>query len=326
MSSLLHLLRLVMNGIGLLLAVIVLNFFMIHLAPGDPVQVIAGEMGGASAEVVAALRDKYGLNESLAHQLITYLSKVATGDFGYSYYYNEPVLNLIFSRFPATVYLAVTSLILAVVIGTLLGTVSARRPNGFLSQSVTVISLVGYSAPIFWTGLMLLLLFGSIWPIMPVSGMANVVDQKTGLAYVIDVAHHLILPSVTLAIVFMAQYSRLARVSMIDVLSSDYIRTARAKGLPERTVIGKHALRNTLIPIVTIVGLQFGNLFAGAILVETVFSWPGLGRLVFESILRRDYPTLLGVLFFSALLVMVANIITDFVYRMIDPRIQARVG
>jgi peptide/nickel transport system permease protein len=191
---------------------------------------------------------------------------------------------------------------------------------------VTVVSLVGYSAPIFWTGLMLLLLFGSIWPIMPVSGMANVVDQKAGFAYVIDVAHHLILPSVTLAIVFMAQYSRLARVNMIDVLSSDYIRTARAKGLPERTVIGKHALRNTLIPIVTIVGLQFGNLFAGAILVETVFSWPGLGRLVFESILRRDYPTLLAVLFFSALLVMVANIITDIVYRMIDPRIQARVG
>lgn len=326
MRSLAHLLRQVVNGIGLLFAVIVLNFFMIHLAPGDPVQVIAGEMGGASAEVVAALRAKYGLDDSLAQQLLTYLSKVISGDFGYSYYYNEPVLNLIFSRLPATIYLAVGSLLLAVVIGTLLGVVSARRPNGLLSQSVNVLSLVGYSAPIFWTGLMLLLLFGSIWPILPVSGMADVVARKTGFAYVLDVAHHLILPSVTLAIVFIAQYSRLARVNMIDVLSSDYIRTARAKGLPERTVIGKHALRNTLIPIVTIVGLQFGNLFAGAILVETVFSWPGLGRLVFESILRRDYPTLLAVLFFSALLVMVANIITDLVYRLIDPRIQARLG
>ncbi|MGB3866150.1 MAG: ABC transporter permease [Xanthobacteraceae bacterium] len=326
MRSLAHLLRQVVNGIGLLFAVIVLNFFMIHLAPGDPVQVIAGEMGGASAEVVAALRAKYGLDDSLAQQLLTYLSKVISGDFGYSYYYNEPVLNLIFSRLPATIYLAVGSLLLAVVIGTLLGVVSARRPNGLLSQSVNVLSLVGYSAPIFWTGLMLLLLFGSVWPILPVSGMVDVVAQKTGFAYVLDVAHHLILPSVTLAIVFIAQYSRLARVNMIDVLSSDYIRTARAKGLPERTVIGKHALRNTLIPIVTIVGLQFGNLFAGAILVETVFSWPGLGRLVFESILRRDYPTLLAVLFFSALLVMVANIITDLVYRLIDPRIQARQG
>lgn len=326
MKSLAHLFRQVVNGIGLLFAVIVLNFFMIHLAPGDPVQVIAGEMGGASAEVVAALRTKYGLDDSLAQQLLTYLSKIVSGDFGYSYYYNEPVLNLIFSRLPATVYLAVASLVLAVVIGTLLGIVSARRPNGLLSQSVNVLSLVGYAAPIFWTGLMLLLLFGSVWPILPVSGMADVVDQKTGFAYVLDVAHHLILPSVTLAIVFIAQYSRLARVNMIDVLSSDYIRTARAKGLPERTVIGKHALRNTLIPIVTIVGLQFGNLFAGAILVETVFSWPGLGRLVFESILRRDYPTLLAVLFFSALLVMVANIITDLVYRLIDPRIQARLG
>lgn len=326
MTSLVHLLRQIVNGIGLLLAVIVLNFCMIHLAPGDPVQVIAGEMGGASAEVVAELRAKYGLDDSLGRQLFTYLSKVATGDFGYSYYYNEPVLNLIFSRLPATVYLAVSSLALAVVIGTLLGIVSARRPNGLLSHAVTVLSLVGYAAPIFWTGLMLLLLFGSVWPILPVSGMADVVNPKGGLAYALDVAHHLVLPSVTLAIVFIAQYSRLARVNMIDVLSSDYIRTARAKGLPERTVIGKHALRNTLIPIVTIVGLQFGNLFAGAILVETVFSWPGLGRLVFESILRRDYPTLLAVLFFSALLVMVANIVTDLVYRLIDPRIQARTG
>jgi peptide/nickel transport system permease protein len=324
MASLVHLFRQVVNAIGLLLTVIVLNFCMIHLAPGDPVQVIAGEMGGASAEVVAALRLKYGLDDSLPQQLLTYLLKVVSGDFGYSYYYNEPVLNLIFSRLPATVYLAVSALTLAVMIGTLLGTMSARRPNGLLSQMVTVLSLVGYAAPIFWTGLMLLLLFGSVWPILPVSGMADVVNPSTGLAYVLDVAHHLVLPCVTLAIVFMAQYSRLARVSMIDVLSSDYIRTARAKGLPERAVIGKHALRNTLIPIVTIVGLQFGHLFAGAILVETVFSWPGLGRLVFESILRRDYPTLLAVLFFSALLVMVANIITDLVYRLIDPRIQAR--
>ena len=322
MTFAIQFLRRTANAVMLLLAVLVLNFCLIHLAPGDPVQVIAGEMGGASPEVVAALRVKYGLDHSLLEQLLSYLGKVVTGDFGYSYYFNEPVLQLIGQRLPATLYLAAASLIIAVLIGTLLGVISARRPNGLFSHTVTIFSLIGYAAPIFWTGLMLLLLFGSVWPILPVAGMADVVNPKSGLAYVTDVARHLVLPSVTLGVVFLAQYSRLARVNMIDALSADYVRTARAKGLPEYVVIGKHALRNTLIPIVTVVGLQFGNLFAGAVLVETVFSWPGLGRLVFDSILRRDYPTLMAVLFFSAMMVMIANILTDMVYRWIDPRIR----
>ena len=317
-----HLARQFTNAVALLLAVLVLNFCLIHLAPGDPVQVIAGEMGGASADIVAELRAKYGLDQSLAEQLFTYLGKVAHGDFGYSYYFNQPVLGLIVQRLPATLYLAFSALTMAVILGTLLGVVSARRPNGAFSHVVTVFSLAGYAAPIFWTGLMMLLLFGSVWPILPVVGMSDVVNPKQGFAHVVDVGRHLILPSLTLALVFIAQYSRLARVNMIDALSADYVRTARAKGLPEWVVIGKHALRNTLIPIVTVVGLQFGNLFAGAVLVETVFSWPGMGRLVFESILRRDYPTLMAVLFFSAMMVMVANILTDIVYRLIDPRIR----
>lgn len=317
-----HLARQIVNAVALLLAVLVLNFCLIHLAPGDPVQVIAGEMGGASADIVAELRVKYGLDHSLAEQLFTYLGRVAHGDFGYSYYFNEPVLGLIAQRLPATLYLTLSALTFAVTVGTLLGVVSARRPNGVFSHVVTVFALAGYAAPIFWTGLMLLLLFGSVWPILPVVGMSDVVNPKQGLAYILDVARHLVLPSLTLALVFIAQYSRLARVNMIDALSADYVRTARAKGLPEWLVLGKHALRNTLIPIVTVVGLQFGNLFAGAVLVETVFSWPGMGRLVFDSILRRDYPTLMAVLFFSAMMVMVANIVTDIVYRLIDPRIR----
>jgi peptide/nickel transport system permease protein len=317
-----HLFRQIANAVALLLAVLVLNFCLIHLAPGDPVQVIAGEMGGASAEVVAELRAKYGLDHSLLEQLLTYLGKVATGDFGYSYYFNQPVLGLIAQRLPATLYLAFSALIMAVLIGTLLGVISARRPNGLFSHTVTVFALAGYAAPIFWTGLLLLLLFGSVWPVLPVAGMSDVVNPRHGVAYVLDVLRHLVLPSLTLALVFIAQYSRLARVNMIDALSADYVRTARAKGLPEWIVLGKHALRNTLIPIVTVVGLQFGNLFAGAVLVETVFSWPGMGRLVFDSILRRDYPTLMAVLFFSAMMVMVANILTDMVYRLIDPRIR----
>ena len=323
MNLLIHMTRQLANAIGLLLAVLILNFCLIHLAPGDPALVIAGEMGGASADVIAALRVKYGLDQSLFHQLWTYLAKVVTGDFGYSYYFNEPVVKLIAHRIPATLYLVISALLLSIVVGTLLGVISARRPNGWFSQSVTVISLAGYAAPVFWTGLMLLLLFGSVWPILPVNGMFDVARPKTGFAHLLDVGQHLILPSITLALVFIAQYSRLARVNMIDALTADYVRTARAKGLPEYVVIGKHALRNTLIPIVTVAGLQFGHLFAGAVLVETVFSWPGMGRLVFESILRRDYPTLLAVLFFSAVLVMAANIITDLVYRLVDPRIRS---
>lgn len=323
MNLLLHIVRQLANAIGLLFAVLVLNFCLIHAAPGDPAMVIAGEMGGASADVIAALRLKYGLDKSLFEQLFTYMSKVVTGDFGYSYYFNEPVVSLILQRIPATLYLVIAALVMSVVIGTLLGVVSARKPNGLFSQGVTVIALAGYAAPVFWTGLMLLLLFGSVWPILPVSGMIDVVHPKTGFAHVLDIIQHLILPSTTLALVFIAQYSRLARVNMIDALTADYVRTARAKGLPETIVIGKHALRNTLIPIVTVAGLQFGHLFAGAVLVETVFSWPGMGRLVFDSILRRDYPTLLAVLFFSAVLVMAANIVTDLVYRLIDPRIRS---
>ena len=312
----------IVNSLGLLLAVLVLNFTLIHLAPGDPVQVIAGEMGGASPEVLAALRAKYGLDQSLLEQLTAYLSSVMRGDLGYSYYFNEPVSNLILQRLPATVYLVVSALALAVIVGTILGVISARKPNGLLSHFVTFISLVGHAAPVFWSGLLLLLLFASVWPLFPSGGMVDVSQAKTGLDYAVDVGIHLVLPCLTLALVFLAQYSRLARVNMIDVLSADYIRTARAKGLSEWVVITKHALRNTLIPIVTVVGLQFGNLLAGAVLVETVFSWPGLGRLVFDSILLRDYPTLMGVLLFSALMVMVANILTDILYRLIDPRVQ----
>jgi len=322
MALAIHLARQIVNAAMLLLAVLVLNFCLIHLAPGDPVQVIAGEMGGASADVVAALRAKYGLDQSLTEQLAIYLRNVVSGDFGYSYYFNAPVLGLILERLPATLYLAFTALIAALAIGTSLGVVSARRPNGLFSHTVTVFALAGYAAPIFWTGLLLLLLFGSVWPILPVVGMTDVAHPTRGVAYAFDVARHLVLPSLTLALVFIAQYSRLARVNMIDALSADYVRTARAKGLPEWIVIGKHALRNTLIPIITVAGHQFGNLFAGAVLVETVFSWPGMGRLVFDSILRRDYPTLMAVLFFSALMVMAANILTDMVYRLIDPRIR----
>jgi peptide/nickel transport system permease protein len=248
--------------------------------------------------------------------------QVLRGDLGYSYFFNVPVAQLIWDRVPATLLLVVTSVLSAFLAGTLLGTLAARKPNGPLSQGITLLSVVGYSAPVFWTGIILIILFASALPIFPVSDMRSAGGPQDGWAGVLDVLHHLVLPAFTLAFVYLAQYSRLARASVMEALSADYIRTARAKGLPERSVLYKHALRNGVLPVVTMLGLQFGNVLAGAILVETVFNWPGLGRLAFDSVLRRDYPTLLGILLFASLLVVVMNQLTDLAYRLIDPRIK----
>ncbi len=310
-----------LSGLGLILAVVVLNFLLIHFSPGDPVEVIVGEMGGASEELIAKLREQYGLDKPLLVQLGIYIGKVVTGDLGYSFYYSSPVLELLLQRLPATILLVLTALVVAVLAGTVAGTISARRPDGIGSHLVTIFSLVGFSAPVFWIGMMLLILFASIWPVFPVAGMQSM-RKPDGFAWYLDILHHLVLPATTLGLIYVAYYSRLARTSMIEALGQDYIRTARAKGVSEGRVIWKHALRNALIPIVTMVGLQFGQLFAGAVLVETVFNWPGLGRLAYDSILRRDYPTLLGILLFSSMLVLIANALTDLAYRRIDPRMR----
>lgn len=310
---------------GLVLAVLALNFTLIHAAPGDPASVIAGEMGGGDEQVIASIRKAYGLDRPLPEQFVTYLGKSLRGDLGQSYTFSRPVLDLIRDRIGPTILLVLTALLTAIVVGTLLGVFASRRPDSIASGAVTVLSLVGYAMPVFWTGILLVILFGKVWPIMPIAGMRDVRQfGVTGWPAVLDVLHHLVLPALTLTIIYIAQYSRLARAAMLEVLGSDYIRTARAKGLGERIVIFKHALRNALMPVVTIAGLQFGNLISGAVLVETVFSWPGLGTLALESILGRDYPTLLGVLTFSAILVIVANLLTDLSYRWIDPRLRGR--
>ena len=324
MSLILALLSRLASIVSLLLAVIVLNFVLIHLAPGDPAQVIAGEMGGASPEVLAMIRTQYGLDQPITTQLARYVARAAVGDLGFSFYFNEPVSRLILQRLPATALLMTSALGVAALGGTLLGVLSARWPRGPLGAGVTVLSLAGHAAPVFWSGLLLLLLFASVVRLFPISGMADVTRPLAGWSYAVDVLHHLVLPTVTLALVYVAQYSRQARTAMLDVLGADYIRTARAKGMPEHVVVLKHALRNALIPVVTLIGLQFSQLLAGAVLVETVFAWPGMGRLVLDSILRRDYPTLLGILVVSALLVMLANLVTDVAYRLVDPRLRLR--
>lgn len=310
------------NALVLILAVVVLNFLLIHLAPGDPAEVIAGEMGGATEEMLASIRATYGLDKPLHVQLTVYLGQVLRGDLGQSFFYNAPVSELILARLWPTLLLVTTSLILAIVGGTFLGVLASRNPEGIFSNVVTVFSLIGYSLPVFWSGLMLIILLASIFPIFPVSDMSDILLEGGPLVKALDVAHHLVLPSFTLAIIYLAQYSRLARASMLEVLGADYIRTARAKGVSEARVIGKHALRNAILPVVTIAGLQFGGLLSGAVLVETVFNWPGLGTLAFDSILRRDFPTILGILLFSSMIVIIANLLTDLCYQLIDPRIK----
>lgn len=306
----------------LLLAVVVLNFLLLHIAPGDPVETLVGQMGGATPELIAQLKASYGLDRSIPAQLMTHILRMARGDLGMSFAYDLPVVTLIMGRLPATLILVMTALILAIVTGTFLGIIAAQRPKSLFSGFVTVISLASYAAPVFWTGIMLLILFSYLVPLFPSFGMGAVGTKGGALDQLLDLVHHLVLPAATLGSIYLAVYSRLARASMMDVLGADYIRTAWSKGLSRRVVVYKHALKNAVLPVVTMAGLQFSQLIAGAVVVETVFSWPGMGQLAFEAILRRDHPLLLGILFFSTLIVVMVNFLTDMSYRLLDPRIK----
>ena len=311
-------------GIILLAAVLVLNFSMMHMAPGDVADTISQSMGGADKEILDQIRADYGLDRPFLVQLGSYIGNVLSFDLGFSYFYNRPVTELILQRLPATLLLVFTAQALALIVGVLLGVISARRPNGLTSHFVTLLALFGYSAPVFWTGILLLIGFSLNVQWFPVAGMRDVTISGNFWVHFVDVARHLVLPVITLGSIFLALYSRLCRATMLEVLGSDYIRTAKAKGLHDRDVVYKHALKNSLSPVITLAGLQFSAVISGAVLVEAVFSWPGLGTLAFQSIIARDTPTILGILFFSALVVIVGNLLTDLILRLIDPRIGAK--
>ena len=308
----------------LLVAVLILNFTLMHLAPGDVADTIAQSAGGIDAEALEQIRREYGLDQPFIVQLGGYIGRVLQFDLGYSFFYSRPVTDLILDRLPATLLLVIAAQILALTVGVVFGVISARKPNGIFSHFVTLASLVGYSAPVFWTGLLMLVMFSLILPWFPVAGMRDVTIENGNIfIHTVDVARHLVLPMVTLASIFVALYSRLSRASMIEVLGSDYVRTAKAKGLKSNQVVYKHALKNAISPVITLAGLQLSAIVSGAVLVETVFSWPGLGTLALQSILARDTPTIMGILFLSSLVVIVVNILTDMILRMIDPRIRA---
>ena len=313
----------ILLGFFLLIAVIVLNFLLLQLAPGDVVDAMLAEGGGGDPVLAAKLRAAYGLDQPVYIQLFKYLGQVLTGDLGYSFYYDDSVSALILGHLPTTLMLTLSALVVAVGVGTLFGVYAAIKPRGIFSNFVTVFSLLGYATPVFWLGMIILLVFALYLPLFPAFGIRSIPEPEHLFDRILDLINHLVLPVFTLAILYLANYSRLSRASMLDVLGADYIRTARTKGLSEFKVIFKHALKNAALPVVTMAGLQLGHIFSGAVLVETVFSLPGLGPLLYESIMRRDYPVILGVLFGAAATTIVANIITDMLYKWMDPRIQS---
>ena len=313
----------ILLGFFLLIAVIVLNFLLLQLAPGDVVDAMLAEGGGGDPVLAAKLRAAYGLDQPVYIQLFKYLGQVLMGDLGYSFYYDDSVAALILGHLPTTLMLTLSALVVAVGVGTLFGVYAAIKPRGIFSNFVTVFSLLGYATPVFCLGMIILLVFALYLPLFPAFGIRSIPEPEHLFDRILDLINHLVLPVFTLAILYLANYSRLSRASMLDVLGADYIRTARTKGLSEFKVIFKHALKNAALPVVTMAGLQLGHIFSGAVLVETVFSLPGLGPLLYESIMRRDYPVILGVLFGAASTTIVANIITDLVYKRMDPRIQS---
>lgn len=303
------------------LGIVILNFFLLKLMPGDAADVIAGEAGSATTETMTMLRAKFGLDQPLLEQLWTYLKHLSHFSLGYSPRYDMPVMQLILSRLPNTMLLMGVALSLALVAGVVLGAVMAHWAGKWPDRVLSVGALLFYSTPGFWIGLLAIILFAVRLGWLPSGGNVTIGADLHGFAYVADVARHVLLPAATLATFFVAIYARITRAAMIEVQRQDFVRTAQAKGLHPWRVTLRHVLRNALMPLTTLVGLHFGTLLGGAAVTETVFSWPGLGRLALDAVLARDFSVLLGVLLLSSLLVIAANVVVDLLQAWLDPRI-----
>ena len=314
--------RRLFQGVPIILAIIVINFFLLNLAEGDAVDVLAGEAGSATPEYMAQLRAKFGLDQPLPVQLLVYLKNVLALDLGYSFRHDMPVSDLIFDRFFATGLLMTCTILLAVGFGVLLGLLAAMRLNTWKDAVITVFALITYATPLFWVGLMMIVVFSLKLGWLPTSGMENVAAFYEGWDRAKDIGVHLILPTITLSLFYLALYTRMMRASMLEQYGQDYVVTARAKGLTERRITFVHVLRNALLPVVTMAGVQVGALIGGSVIVESVFAWPGLGMLAFESLFARDLNLLLGIFMLSSILVIVVNLIVDIIYCFLDPRIE----
>jgi peptide/nickel transport system permease protein len=309
-------------GIPTILVIVVLNFALLHLAPGDAADVLAGEAGAATPDYMVQLRQKFGLDQPVYVQLGLYLKRVATLDLGYSFRHGMSVTDLILSRLGPTLLLMLTVFAISVGTGVALGAIAARNLNRWSDNMLSLLAILAYATPVFWAGLMLIVLFSIKLGWFPTSGFEEIGAFHEGWARVVDVAHHLVLPALTLSLFYIALYTRLMRASVLDQSAMDYVITARAKGLTERQIARRHVLRNAALPVLTMAGVQFGGLLGGAVVVETVFGWPGLGLLAYESLFARDINLLLGIFFISACLVVVVNLLVDLSYSLLDPRIE----
>jgi peptide/nickel transport system permease protein len=301
-----YLIKRIFSTIPVLIGISLLLFFMLRMLPGDPAQVLAGQM--ATPEEIENIRHQLGLDRPIYEQYAAYLSRLARLDLGRSARTQNPVLDEIWARLPNTLLLAVVAIGLACILGIPAGIISAVRPYSWIDYVVTISALFGMSMPVFWLGLMLVVVFSIILKWLPAGGTGS--------------WQHVVLPSITLAAFVVAFIARMTRSTMIETLSQDFTTTARSKGLQERVVVIKHALKNAMIPIITVVGLQFGLLLGGAVLTETVFAWPGLGRLIVDSILARDYPVIQGAILIFGLLYIMVNLVVDMIYALVDPRIR----
>jgi dipeptide transport system permease protein len=317
-------------------ALMAVTFLAIRLVPGDPVEVRVGERG-ISPERLAYFRHELGLDQPLWKQFLDYVWQLLHGDFGTSLATNQKVLSEFLALFPATLELSFFAMLFAALIGLPAGAIAAARRGSIYDQVLMGLSVTGYSMPIFWWGLLLIMWVGERWGLTPVSGRIDLInfyfEPVTGFMVidawlsdqagaVWDALHHLILPSIVLGTIPLAVVARMTRSAMLEVLGEDYVRTARAKGLPAWRVVGLHALRNALIPVVTVIGLQVGSMMAGAVLTETIFSWPGVGKWLIEAIARRDYPALQGGVMLISGIVIGVNLLVDLTYGLINPRIR----
>lgn len=315
-------LRRLLQVVPTVLGIVVIGFTLVHLAPGDPVLALAGEHGDAS--YYAFMRARFGLDKPLLEQLATYAIRLVNGDLGFSYVYGRGTLSVIAERVPATLLLTGTALLLAVAVAIPLGVAAARRPHGARDTGISGVALGFYSAPVFWIGQLAILLIALHLGMLPVQGMTTAGSADLGMARALDVGRHLALPALVLASQELAVLVRLTRSGLLDELSRDHVRTARAKGASERAVILRHAMPRAVLPAITVIGARAGHLIAGAVVVEVVFGWPGMGRLLVASLQTRDVPVLLGLFIVVAFAVVLANLVTDLVHAAIDPRIRLR--
>jgi len=283
---------------------------------------MAGEAGSTDPQFVTQLKQQFGLDQPIGTQLVRYLGNVVHLDLGYSYRQRQPVLDLILQRLPATLLLTGSAFVLSLIFGVALGAWASRKAGGWVDSLITVVALVFYATPLYWLAMMAVLLFSIKLDWLPGFGYFTVGENLSGFALAWDILQHLVLPSLTLAVFYMAVYARMTRASMLEVAQMDFIKTARAKGLFPGRIQRAHILRNALLPVVTLAGIQAGGMIGGAVLTETVFAWPGIGRLMFDALLQRDYTLLLGCFLVTSAMAVLLNLLTDLIYTLVDPRIE----